>query len=225
MTSRSGHGAAAAVTWDRLSVRYGAQEHLETRAVDAALGLAVTAPGERLVDLATGTGLVLRRLAGRPTRPRVAVGVERSRDMLARVGELPPGWSTLHADARQVPLPTAWADVVVCSYLLHLLEPDNRAAVLAEARRLLRPSETSRLVSVTVWADDRGARGRLVSRALRAAIRMRPAMWGGLRPLDPTDDLTAAGFAVTRRVVLPWRGYPSLVLAAKRRGMPDTMPS
>jgi len=225
MKTGSGHSAAAAGTWDRLAVRYGAQEHLETRAIDAALRLAGTTPAERLVDLATGTGLVLRRLAERPARPRVAVGVDRSEDMLARVGTLPPGWSTVRADAQQVPLPDAWADVVVCSYLLQLLEPGERAAVLAEARRLLRPGGTSRLVSVTTWADDRGARGRLVSRALGACARMRPAAWGGLRPLDPTGDLMAAGFAVAHRVVLPRRGYPSLVLAARRRDVLDVTPS
>ncbi|MDX6511022.1 MAG: hypothetical protein QOE36_526 [Gaiellaceae bacterium] len=204
----------AADAWDRLAARYGAQERLETRAVDAALRLAVSAPAERLVDLATGTGLVLRRLAVMPARPRIAIGVDSSARMLARVGALPAGWSTSRADARRVPLPSAWADVVVCSYLLQLLEPAERAGVLAEARRLLRPAQTARLVTVTVWADESGARGRLLSRALSGAARARPAAWGGLRPLDPTRDLTAAGFAVTRRVVVPRRGYPSLVLAA-----------
>jgi len=220
MNTGSGDSAACARTWNRLAVRYGAQEHLETRAIDAALRLARTTPAERLVDLATGTGLVLRRLADWPARPRAAVGVDRSADMLARVGDLPPGWSTVHADAQRVPLPDAWSDVVVCSYLLHLLEPDERAAVLAEARRLLRPGETSRLISVTVWADDHGARGRLVSRALHGCAQVRPAAWGGLRPLDPTDDLIAAGFAVAHRVVLPRRGYPSLVLAASPSAAP-----
>jgi ubiquinone/menaquinone biosynthesis C-methylase UbiE len=203
--------------WDRLSVRYGAQERLETRAVDTALRLASSPPAERLVDLATGTGLVLRRLAACPARPLTAIGVDRSAGMLARAGELPPGWSTMHAEARQVPLPSAWADVVTCSYLLHLLEPAERAEVLAEARRLLRPTAPARLITVTVWADDRRGRGRLVSRALSLAARARPATWGGLRPLDPSRDLTAAGFVVTRRVVLPRRGYPSLVLAARPR--------
>lgn len=209
--------AAAAVTWDRLASRYRAQEHLEAHAVDAALRLAAISPGERLVDLATGTGLVLRRLAQRPSRPREAVGVDRSVDMLARVGELPGGWSTLQADARQVPLPDGWADVVVCSYLLHLLEPAERAEVLAQARRLLRPGPSGRLITVTVWSDPRRARGRLISRLLRVAARARPAAWGGLCPLDPSADLTGAGFLVMRRVVLPGRGYPSLVLAARPR--------
>jgi len=213
--------AAASTTWDALAARYLAQEHLETRAVDVALRLAAPEPHERLVDLATGTGLVLRRLAARPARPREAIGVDRSVGMLAHVRDLPRGCSTLHADARHVVLPAGCADVVTCSYLLHLLDPAERADVLAEAKRLLAARTTSRLVTVTVWADDSCMRGRLISRALRAAARARPAAWGGLRPLDPSADLTAAGFVITRRVVLPRRGYPSLVIAATPRGGSD----
>lgn len=205
---------AASTTWDALAARYRAQEHLETRAVDVALRLAAPEPHERLVDLATGTGLVLRRLAARPARPREAIGIDRSAGMLARVGDLPSGWSRLHADARHGVLPAGYADVVTCAYVLHLLNAAERADVIAEAKRLLAVSTVSRLVTVTVWADDSCVRGRLISRALRAAARARPVAWGGLRPLDPSADLAAAGFVVTRRVVLPRRGYPSLVIAA-----------
>jgi ubiquinone/menaquinone biosynthesis C-methylase UbiE len=204
-----------ASTWDRLAPRYGAQERLEERAIATALRLAAPAPGERLIDLASGTGLLLRRLAARDARPSEAVGIDRSAGMLARVGPLPAGWSVLRADARAVPLPDRCAGVVTCAYLLHLLDATDRRAVLGEARRLLRPAPDGRLVVVTVWSDERRAPGRLVGRALRSAARMRPGAWGGLRPLDPTAELAAAGFDVTRRVVLPRGGYPSLVLAAR----------
>jgi ubiquinone/menaquinone biosynthesis C-methylase UbiE len=206
--------ASAASTWDRLASRYGVQERLEVRAIEEALRLADVAAHERLVDLATGTGLLLRRLADRPSRPREVVGVDRSAGMLARVGPLPEGWSTVLADARAVPLPDGWADVVTCSYLLHLLDPPERAAVLAEARRLLRPGGPQRLVVVTDCADDSRLGGRIARDMGLLLARARPRTWGGLSPLDPTADLTAAGFAVTQRVLLPRRGYQSLVLAA-----------
>jgi len=203
--------SAGAAAWDRHAARYGAQERWEASAIDAALRLAGARPGERLVDLATGSGLVLRRLAARPIRPREAVGVDRSRGMLDRVGELPQGWSTVAADARAVPLPDGWADVVTCSYLLHLLDAGDRAAVLAEARRLLAPRASSRLVVVTVWA-----RRALVRGALGLLARAMPSACGGLHVLDPTADLARAGFRLTRRIALPRHGYPSLVLAAKQ---------
>ena len=203
--------AAAAATWDRLAARYPAQERWEIAAVDAALRVAAPRPDERLVDLGTGTGLVLRRVATRPgERPRAAVGVDRSRRMLAGVGALPPGWSTLQADARAVPLPDGWADVVSCAYVLHLLGAEERAAVLAEARRLLAPGASSRLVVVTVWSDRP-----LVRVALRLLARGNPSACAALGPWDPADDLARAGWVATYRVRLPRRGYPSVVVLAK----------
>jgi ubiquinone/menaquinone biosynthesis C-methylase UbiE len=109
-----------------------------------------------------------------------------------------------------VPLPDGWADIVTCSYVLHVLDDGDRAAVLAEARRLLAPRTSSRLVVVTVWARRTLVRGPLA--LLAAAL---PGACGGLRPLDPSPDLARAGFPVARRIVLPRHGYPSLVLAAK----------
>lgn len=201
--------SSAAATWGRLAERYGAQERLEARALDAALRLAAPARSDRLVDLGTGTGLLLRRLAARPARPREATGVDRSTAMLARVGALPAGWSVRPGDARAVGLPDGWADVVTCCYLLHLLDASQRRAVLGEAHRLLGRGAGSRLVVVTVWSAALPARG-----VLALLARVSPVRLGGLRPLDPTADLQAAGFTVTRRVVLASGGYPSLVLAA-----------
>lgn len=205
---------ADVATWDRLAPRYGRQERFELHAIDTLLRLAAPGPDERLLDIATGTGLVLRRLAARRAQPREAVGVDRSPGMLARAGELPPGCSTLLADARRIPLPDGWADVVTCAYALHLLDRPQRAALLAEARRLLRGDAAGRLVVATVWVDERRTGGHVAATALRLAGRIRPRALGGLRPLDPSADLRAAGFAIDRRVVLPRGGYPSLVLLA-----------
>lgn len=207
---------SATATWDRQAARYGTQERLETKALATAVRLASCRPDERLVDLGTGTGALLRRLAAAPVRPASAIGVDSSAAMLARAGHLPEGCSTLAADARAVPLADGSANVVTCAYLLHLLDPAERAAVLTEARRLLRGGPGARLVTVTVWADPRRPASRALGAALRLMARAFPERLGGLMPLDPTRDLEAAGFAVTRRVLLPRGGYPSLVLRASR---------
>lgn len=120
--------AATATTWDRLASRYARQERLESRAIQTALRLAAPARHERLVDLATGTGLLLRQLAACPTPPCEAIGVDRSKGMLARVGPLPESWSTLLANAQDVPLPDG------CANRRHLLVP----AATPHATRALR---------------------------------------------------------------------------------------
>jgi len=54
----SGGAGAAAGTWDEHATRYAGQERLEARAIEAALRLADPLPQDRVVDLATGTGLL-----------------------------------------------------------------------------------------------------------------------------------------------------------------------
>jgi len=206
---------AAAGTWDEHATRYAGQERLEARAVSAVVRLADPRPQDRLVDLGTGTGALLRAVAARDGRPATAIGVDRSAGMLAKVGQLPEGWRVIQGDARHVPLPDGVADVVACCYLLHLLGIEDRGRVLGEARRLLRSAPGSRLVIVTVWANPDTVGGRMLSGVLPLLAAASPSRWGGLKPLDPTAELGPAGLVATHRVILPRGGYPSLVVRAR----------
>ncbi|MBA2342637.1 MAG: methyltransferase domain-containing protein [Thermoleophilaceae bacterium] len=177
--------------------------------------LADPGPQDRVVDIATGTGVLLRALAARDPRPAKATGVDRSVGMLAQVGRLPGDWLVIHGDARCVPLPDGAADVVTCCYLLHLLGAEDRGRVLREARRLLRSAPGSRLVIVTVWANPGTIGGRVLNGLLPRLAAASPRRWGGLMPLDPMAELGPAGLVATHRVVLPRGGYPSLVVRAR----------
>jgi cyclopropane fatty-acyl-phospholipid synthase-like methyltransferase len=70
--------------WDRAARLYDFQLLLERTAIDRALDLAAVKPGDRLLDLGTGTGALLARLAARATAPREAVGVDLSAPMPRR---------------------------------------------------------------------------------------------------------------------------------------------
>lgn len=54
--------------WDRASAQYDRQLWLERSAVNRALDLLAARADERLLDVGTGTGEVLRQLARRPIR-------------------------------------------------------------------------------------------------------------------------------------------------------------
>jgi len=169
---------------------------------------------DTLLDVGTGTGAVLRELERLAVQPARAIGVDVSKPMLARArATLSPGTELLAADARALPLADASVDVATCAYLLHLLPTTARAAVLREIHRVLVPC--GRLGVVTV-APPKGWLAKLVSAPVRAAAERSSGVLGGLRPLDPRDELRAAGFDVdaTRRVSL---GYPSLCVVARRR--------
>lgn len=198
--------------WDALAARYDAQLWLEREPLRVAVNLARPGEDDRLLDVGTGTGAVLKRLARAAQRPRQATGVDSSAAMLARVGPLPAGWEVLLADVASLPLASGSFDVAVASYVLHVLDPPARVPALTEIHRVLRPEGV--LVTVTPalpLRSDRPVHRRIVRWLEREAGPRR-----GLLPLDPRALLEDAGFDVerTRRV---WMGYPSLCVRAVRR--------
>src|SRR5215213_295567 len=62
--------AAAVQTWERLAARYRVQTRLELRAARVAAALAAPTAGDRVLDVATGSGAMLDALLERPDRPR-----------------------------------------------------------------------------------------------------------------------------------------------------------
>lgn len=186
---------------------YDLQLPLERRALAAAADLAAVRAGERVLDVATGTGGLLRELVARGADPREAVGVDQSASMLALAAtRLPPGWSLVRGDARRLPFADQAFDAVVACYLLHLLEPDDRRQVLAEISRVVRPG--GRVVTVTI--DSRRPMSRSVLRRLPRR--------SGLRLLDPTEDFERAGLLPVRGRFVS-SGWPSLcVLGVRHAG-------
>jgi ubiquinone/menaquinone biosynthesis C-methylase UbiE len=101
----------------------------------AALG-----PGERVLDVACGTGVVTRLAAERVGRAGTVAGLDINPGMLAVARSLPaPGvaidWH--QGSAESMPLPDAAFDVVLCQLGLQFV-PD-KAAAMREMRRVLAP--------------------------------------------------------------------------------------
>lgn len=97
-------------------------------------------PGERVVDLACGTGVITRAAAERVGATGSVTGVDLAPDMLAvaagtAAAGAPITWQ--QGDAASLPLPDESYDVVLCQMGLMFFE--DRAAALAEARRVLVP--------------------------------------------------------------------------------------
>lgn len=138
------------------------------------------------VDVATGTGLVLRALSSRS--PMIALtGLDVSLGMLKVAQTHLPTATFVNADAAHMPLADASADLITCVTGLHVI-PDT-AAALSEWHRLLRPG--ARAVSATFIADGRGS--------TIPATRAYPA---DHRPFETLDQLTTTaakhGFTITR---------------------------
>jgi ubiquinone/menaquinone biosynthesis C-methylase UbiE len=107
--------------------------------------------GERVLDLACGTGTLAARLDGSVPDLRL-VGVDLSPAMVERARQklgTRPGLRFERADAHDLPFDGASFDAVLCANTFHYFSAP--ATVLAEARRVLRPG--GRLVLLD-WCRD-----------------------------------------------------------------------
>lgn len=107
-------------------------------------------PGERVLDLACGTGIVARNVAPMVGAEGTVVGTDISPDMLAVACALPaPTGASIdwrQGDAASLPLPSCAFDLVLCQQGLQFLT--DRAAALQEMHRVLAPGGR---VTLSVW--------------------------------------------------------------------------
>jgi 2-polyprenyl-3-methyl-5-hydroxy-6-metoxy-1,4-benzoquinol methylase len=110
-------------------------------------------PGRRVLDVGCGTGNLLLAL-GRDRRDLDLAGLDSDPRALSRAARkarragLAVRWDRGFADA--LPQADATVDVVFSSLMLHHLDPPQKAAMLAEVHRVLRPG------GVLVLADVDG---------------------------------------------------------------------
>lgn len=119
---------------------------------EGSLPVGLTGP---VVDVATGTGLVLAALSGlsgpADREPVPLVGVDLSPGMLAVARQRLPEALLLRADAMALPLAGASTSLITCVTGLHLVA--DPAAVVAEWARVVRPGGA---VVTATFADATG---------------------------------------------------------------------
>jgi len=180
---------------------------------DLLLDLAAVGPGDRVVDVACGTGIVARRAAARVGPGGAVTGTDINVEMLAVAREADADGAVRweRADAAALPVADGDADVVLCQHGIQYL-PD-RPAALAEARRVLRPGGR---VAVAMWRSTAhqpgfaALAGALERGAGPAAGDIMRTPFGGPHPDALRPLLAAAGFgtAHTRIGVIAVR-FPS----------------
>lgn len=129
----------------------------ESRARRRVLELASVRPGEDILEVASGTGVQLARLA-RANRGGRTVGVEVAPGMLARSRRTLEhsglaGKEVVEGDALELSFEDETFDLVVNSYMLDLLPREAIPRALAEFGRVLRPG--GRLVLSNMTKGER----------------------------------------------------------------------
>ena len=161
--------------------------------VDPLLDAVEVGAGDRVVDVATGAGIVAAAAARRGAS---AFGLDFSAEQLRRTRADHPAIAVARADAGALPLASSSVDSVVSSFgMPHFADPE---AFLRETARVLQPAGR---LAFTVWAPpDRSP----TFAAVFAALAQHGTMNVGLPPgpdffryADPATasrDLTEAGF-------------------------------
>jgi SAM-dependent methyltransferase len=104
------------------------------------------APGERVLDVACGTGAVTAEALRRVGPNGDVVGLDRSEDMLAVARRKMPALDLLEGRAEALPFDDETFDAVTCQFGLMFF--DDRERALREMRRVLRPEGR---VAIAVW--------------------------------------------------------------------------
>ena len=142
--------------WDKAAAGY--EQSWRTQllpAHDLMLEMVALAPGDRVLDVACGTGLVSLRMAAAVGVAGEVVGVDISDRMVEAASRVAADLGVgnarfLRSGAEQLPLADASFDAAVCGLgLMYVPEPVD---ALREMRRLLRPGGS---VAAAVWGARR----------------------------------------------------------------------
>jgi tRNA (cmo5U34)-methyltransferase len=126
-------------------------EHLQQVVADATADV----EAETILDLGTGTGETLRRVAARHPTARL-IGIDESDRMLAIAREVVPA-ADLRVARLQDDLPEGPFDLVVSALAVHHLDGPEKAALFGRVATLLSPGGRFVLADVIVPADPADA--------------------------------------------------------------------
>ncbi|MBM3814280.1 MAG: methyltransferase domain-containing protein [Acidimicrobiia bacterium] len=201
--------------YDVLSTIYPLSTYcFHSRAHKTAVDMAGIQDGMHVLEVATGSGEMFRRLV-KANRNGKTVGLDLSPRMAARTQkqvrrDYPDAWTECQAvDARYLPFRDASFDAVVCCYLLELLSTEDIFLTLQEFHRVLTRRGTLTLVLI-------GHNAAMFNRLYRLAGSLAPAFWG--RQIDGRlpELIESCDFRITAERELRQSGYPSRVVATRK---------
>lgn len=184
------------------------------KAHKVALSLAGISDGMRVLEVATGSGEMFRRLA-HINAGGMTCGFDLSPNMAARTQRLArrrfPGASAhcQAVDACNMPFRDGAFDAVVCCYLLELMGGEDIMRALGEIHRVLRPNGRLALVLI-------GQHVPAFNALYRIAGGLAPAFWGRQVETAVPDAIADFDFEVEHDRKVQQGFYPSRVMIARK---------
>jgi ubiquinone/menaquinone biosynthesis C-methylase UbiE len=201
--------------YDRLAAVYPMSTMLfHSRAHRCALDASGVRNGMKVLEVATGSGEMFRRLV-RANANGSTVGVDLSPNMAARTQrsarqKFPDASAHCQAvDARHMPFRSESFDAIFCCYLLELLSADDIVCTLREFRRILRDRGNLTLVLI-------GQNTPMFNAVYKVLGRVAPAFWGRQVESRVPALIEAARFEILQDRMVRQTFYPSRVLVARK---------
>src|SRR5689334_23995570 len=185
-----------------------------SRAHRCALGASGMRDGMQVLEVATGSGEMFRRLVRANSRG-TTVGVDLSPNMAARTQrtarhKFPSAKAHCQAvDARHMPFRNEAFDAIFCCYLLELLSADDIVSTLAEFRRILR--DRGHLTMVLI-----GQNTAAFNSIYKVLGKVAPAFWGRQVEQRVPELIAAGDFEIVDDQMVRQTLYPSRVLVARK---------
>jgi ubiquinone/menaquinone biosynthesis C-methylase UbiE len=200
--------------YDALAAIYPLSTYLfHSKAHSAALQYSGINNGDRVLEIATGSGEMLRKLV--ETNPDgVTIGLDLSPKMAAfSQRRIRREWPSAGAhcgavDVRSLPFADASFDAVVCCFLLELLGREDISRTLNEVQRVLRPGGRFSLVVI-------GQNRPMFNQAYRLGGSIARAFWGRLVESEVPAMLRHCGMRVIDGRYIQQGYYPSRVLVSE----------
>jgi len=200
--------------YDRLAAIYPASTFFfHSKAHKKALEMSGIQSGMKVLELATGSGEMFRRLV-RANPDGQTFGLDLSPNMAARTqrrarAEFKNAGAHCQAvDACYLPFKDASFDAVVCCFLLELLDSEGIRRSLAEVRRVLKPGGKFTLVVI-------GQNAAIFNRLYRVCGKLAPAFWGRQVDASIPATLKTARFEVVADHAVRQGFYPSRVFVTR----------
>lgn len=201
--------------YDRLAAVYPLSTmFFHSRAHRCALDVSGLRDGMKVLEVATGSGEMFRRLV-RANGSGSTVGVDLSPNMAARTQRVarrkfPHARTHCQAvDARHMPFRDNSFDAIYCCYLFELLSGEDIVSTLHELRRVLRPNGKLTMVLI-------GQNTAVFNAFYKVLGKVAPAFWGRQVEQRVPELIGSLRFEILHDRVVKQSFYPSRVLVARK---------
>jgi len=190
---------------------------MESKARQRAIDMAAIKNGEKILEVAFGTGLNFVEILKRNPQGWVnGIDVsmkmlERARKRISKTGQ--DNYALYLGDCRHLPFEDGTFDILMTQYLLDILPVEDFTPILLQFRRVLK--DGGRIVLVNMTKGERW-----LNKIYEEIYKLKPPLLAGCRGVMAQPFLEEIGFIEFEREFVSQLGFPSeVVLGVKRNGL------